>query len=48
VTNHHELSALEDIMRKFILPIFMAFLMGAATLGFIQIVRGQGQIRPPS
>lgn len=33
-------------MRKFILPIFMAFLMGAATLGFIQIVRGQGANTP--
>ncbi|MBE2223004.1 MAG: hypothetical protein IAF02_15780 [Anaerolineae bacterium] len=33
-------------MRKFILPVLIAFILGAATLSFIQIVRGQGVDTP--
>lgn len=33
-------------MRKFFLPLFLAFLLGAATFSVIQVVRGQGPDDP--
>lgn len=33
-------------MRKFFLPLFLAFLLGGATLGLLQVARGQGSVEP--
>ena len=45
-SNGRDLSALEVNMRKLVIPLMIAFLLGAATLSLIQIARGQGSDVP--